>query len=471
MTSFASGLESWVLSYLLNSLWQVPLLFAAGWIAARAMQRVGAAAEHRVWVRVLLLQSLLPAISATPWAWLQRLWFWGGAVPQSGGAHVTVEMGPGIAVSGGHLSGAWLVLLALVYAVVTLYFAARFAWRCAHLVFLRRTATSMTLDGESARTWERCEARFGVEGAMLAQSARIFAPVTMGVRKPVLLLPEAMASRLTRDDLLTILAHEFAHIRRNDFRKNLLYELLSVPVSYHPLLRITRERLMETREMVCDELASGMTEPMTYGRSLLRLASLLIHGMPARTPHAIGIFDANTLERRLMRLKDRKTMVSGVRRFALATACAAMVVGISASALALSMHVDAAATATSGKGTAADPLEVSPGKMAGNILTKTPPRYPEQAKKARIQGTVVLNAVIDKHGKIDKLRVVSGPAALQQSSLDAIRKWTYKPYRLNGKPVVVETTINVIYSLAPPAPAGSGTAAPPPPPPPPPPQN
>ena len=64
-------MKSWVLSYLLNSLWQIPLLFAAGWVAARALRRVGSAAEHRVWVSVLLLQTLLPACSTLPPGWLK----------------------------------------------------------------------------------------------------------------------------------------------------------------------------------------------------------------------------------------------------------------------------------------------------------------------------------------------------------------------------------------------------------------
>ena len=63
-------MKSWVLSYLLNSLWQIPLLFAAGWVAARALRRVGSTAEHRVWVSVLLLQTLLPAFSMLPPGWL-----------------------------------------------------------------------------------------------------------------------------------------------------------------------------------------------------------------------------------------------------------------------------------------------------------------------------------------------------------------------------------------------------------------
>jgi hypothetical protein len=71
-----NGLESWILSYLLNSLWQLPLLLAAGWVAAVAVRKAGAAWEHRVWVSVLLMQSLLPALSTLPWdevrAWLAQ---------------------------------------------------------------------------------------------------------------------------------------------------------------------------------------------------------------------------------------------------------------------------------------------------------------------------------------------------------------------------------------------------------------
>ena len=87
--------------------------------------------------------------------------------------------------------------------------------------------------------------------------------------------------------------------------------------------------------------------------------------------------------------------------------------------------------------------------MAGNLLTKVLPEYPAEAKKARIQGTVVLSALIGKDGNIQSLRVLSGPNQLQQSSLDAVRQWTYKPYLLNGDPIEVKTTVNVVFSLKP----------------------
>ncbi len=85
--------------------------------------------------------------------------------------------------------------------------------------------------------------------------------------------------------------------------------------------------------------------------------------------------------------------------------------------------------------------------VLGRLLQKTPPVYPPIAAAARVSGTVVLRAIISKQGTIESLRVVSGPAMLQQAALDAVRTWQYKPYTVNNKPVEVETTVNVVFTL------------------------
>jgi periplasmic protein TonB len=92
-------------------------------------------------------------------------------------------------------------------------------------------------------------------------------------------------------------------------------------------------------------------------------------------------------------------------------------------------------------------LKVSSGVMAGNLLDKTLPQYPAIARAARIQGIVVLQATIAKDGTIQNLRVINGPPMLQQAAMDAVRSWRYKPYLLNGEPVEVETSINVVFNL------------------------
>lgn len=443
------NIASWMLNYLLNSLWQVPLLFAAGWVAARLARTIGVGPEHRVWVGVLILQSLLPAGSALPWEWLRRILDWTSEAHRGGEPHVSVTMGPGSLLSEFQMPSVLLVAIAIAYGLVSIYLFLRFAWRCRRLGFLRRGAAEAVFPVEFADFWTQCSKKFGIGEVSLATSSQIFAPVTLGISRPLVLLPLSMVDSMPTGDLHTVIAHEFAHIRRNDFSKNLVYELLALPASYHPLFRLTRERLMESREMVCDEMAAAMSGRDAYANSLLRLASLLIDGASIRIPHAIGIFDANTLERRLMRLTEKRSEIRGVRRVTLAAACVILGIATCSCGLALRMHVDAmGAESNTSAAKKTGPISVSAKVMQGQLLTKVPPTYPAEAKKERIQGKVVLNAVIGKGGRVEELVVASGPKELQQSALDAVRQWTYKPFLLNGQPVEVKTTINLTYSLA-----------------------
>jgi len=83
----------------------------------------------------------------------------------------------------------------------------------------------------------------------------------------------------------------------------------------------------------------------------------------------------------------------------------------------------------------------------GDLIRKVVPVYPPLARAARIQGQVVLQAVISKQGSIEKLRLVSGHPMLVQAAIDAVRQWHYRPYVLNSEPVEVETQITVNFSL------------------------
>jgi TonB family protein len=92
-------------------------------------------------------------------------------------------------------------------------------------------------------------------------------------------------------------------------------------------------------------------------------------------------------------------------------------------------------------------VKITAGVAQGMLISKQTPVYPRIAKAARVSGTVVLQATISKTGSVENLRVISGPAMLQQSAMDAVKNWRYRPYLLNGEAVQVETTVNVMYSL------------------------
>ena len=92
--------------------------------------------------------------------------------------------------------------------------------------------------------------------------------------------------------------------------------------------------------------------------------------------------------------------------------------------------------------------EGNKGVAIGILVRKVMPIYPKDAKRARIQGTVVLRAVIGTEGSVHNLRVISAPsAALAASAFWSVSQWEYRPYELQGQPIPVETTINVTFAL------------------------
>ena len=107
-----------------------------------------------------------------------------------------------------------------------------------------------------------------------------------------------------------------------------------------------------------------------------------------------------------------------------------------------------------GIGAAPPPPKVAPSRIrqggnvqAAKLINRVQPSYPPLARQTRISGTVRLHAIIGKDGTVRELTLESGHPLLVQAALDAVRQWRYQPTLLNGEPVEVDTTIDVIFSL------------------------
>jgi protein TonB len=96
---------------------------------------------------------------------------------------------------------------------------------------------------------------------------------------------------------------------------------------------------------------------------------------------------------------------------------------------------------------AAHPLRIS-SMQPGSLIHRVEPLYPAAARNARIQGPVVLEALVSKTGTIENLRLVSGHPLLVTAAIEAVRQWRYKPYILNEEAIEVETRITVNFVLA-----------------------
>ena len=162
------------------------------------------------------------------------------------------------------------------------------------------------------------------------------------------ILPETLLYSTNEEELTTAIGHEMAHLARQDFAANVLYQLLCLPITFHPASWFILRSIEETREMACDEfVAERLLDPCVYARSLVSFAAAAINAAP-KPNYLLGVFDGNILERRVHRLLHRPAVNLRRARVRLAASLTVLVVSsIVASGIAVKAHAQDSAEVTS----------------------------------------------------------------------------------------------------------------------------
>src|ERR1700761_3767491 len=232
----------------------------------------------------MLLEVILPACHMRISEMLVAVWSalrWSvGDAANGGGVHILLGQAHPIDHGWLQLSPRALMVVATIYIGTVIYFAGRLAWGFWQTRLLVHDAETTALSGDAVELWNRLQrsSAHSSFSAEVAVSPSITGPITVGVGlglwRALLLLPSGFAEKVSPSDFAAVLAHEYAHMKRRDFTKNLLYSIASLPIAWHPLLWVTRTRVAESREMVCDGWAANLLAGSdSYARSLLRLAS------------------------------------------------------------------------------------------------------------------------------------------------------------------------------------------------------
>ncbi len=304
-------------SYAVNAVWQVAVLAAAGWGLSRWARRTGPELPHKIWVATLILAIAAPATPVIHSVFLRE-----AAAGEAMGLSDTIA---------GSVGGrqAWLTSSDLIfpprviYLVSGTYLAAlvfcflRLCWRIRSTAALVTNAIPASTEPDFAALWQSSKEAFSVQSAVLLRSRDLASPVAAGFRRPVVLLPATFIENHSRTELLAAVAHECAHIQRNDFGKNVLYEIAGLFTAFHPATWFIQSRIAETREMVCDRMAAErLPDRRTYALSLLQLARKMPVAATSVVSHAMGMFDAKTLERRIMTLTTSPSRGGRIQRCA-----------------------------------------------------------------------------------------------------------------------------------------------------------
>jgi beta-lactamase regulating signal transducer with metallopeptidase domain len=334
-----------LLTFLVNSFWQIPLVAAVAALACRWMRNGPASHRHVVWAAALLAGVILPSVSIRSGEH-SASWLAAESQPESGTAAAPFEPTPSAArpvplhaqassirtVPFGRTTGA---VLAGAYFLFLLFRLGKLAWTAMRTVQIQQAAEARPAPPLLEQVWARCLRTFGLRRVRLLSSARVSSPLMAGAWRKTIILPESLFDESSEDVLTAAIGHEMAHIARRDYAFNILYELLYLPVSFHPAAWVIRRGIGQTREMACDErVTRHLLDPAVYARSIMSIAAGMTGG--PRPGYTLGVFDDDILEERIRRLVEPPAGRLKRARLALASGLAALAVcAVIASGLAL----------------------------------------------------------------------------------------------------------------------------------------
>ncbi|MEP7365373.1 MAG: M56 family metallopeptidase [Acidobacteriota bacterium] len=372
-------------------------LLMIAWIGSLALRKASAAARHMAWVAALVAVLVLPAVIALAPAWQ--------ALPQTR-IIVDAAAGASLPAQGSMFSllNLWMLGAGLTFAVFAMAHV-----RTAALVLRSRKEVEMRTTRESV------------------------SPFVWGFFNPVVIWPE-QANEWPDALRRSVLMHEREHARRFDFLWLIVAQFACSVYWFLPLAWFAARQAREESERACDDAV------LREGTSSTEYAEQLLH--VARTTMASGAVPAMTggssMERRMRALLDRTANRGSLSRRILITATLA--------AVAILVPLAALQTAR-----AADDDTVH--KIGGDILSprlvhKVEPQYTEEARDAKIAGTVKLSVIIERDGVANDIKVIESlDPGLDANAILAVKQWDFEPATKDGKPVRVSATIEVNFKL------------------------
>ncbi|MBZ5544541.1 MAG: M56 family metallopeptidase [Acidobacteriia bacterium] len=410
---------------------QVAVLVIVGTALAAASRLRLPRAVHAYWQGLLAASLLLPLVQ--PWQRLER-----ARVEITGSSRIDFD--PGVAAS--HfvsLPATKLVLFILVSGILL-----RLAWLAVGFSRLRFTMRRAHRLDPLPGFIQSMQTRLGV-GSTFYLADGIEGPATFGIRRPTILLPARFLDMKTSQQE-AIVAHELLHVRRRDWAFNLAEEIILASCWFHPAVWWLVNRIRLSREQVVDrevvELV-GARKPYLYA-----LVEIAAAGGPSGIAAAPAFLNESQLAERIRMLVKEDVMSKRRIVVTLAGLVALTLLAGLASVRAFPLKAAAAAMAAP-KENETKTVAVDKDVVKPVPIFKPEPTYTQEAKDAKLQGTVILRVTIGADGNVSHVKVVSPPLGkgLDEKAVEAVQTWRFKPATKAGKPVAVKSDIEINFRL------------------------
>ncbi len=375
-------ISEFVLNFVANASWQTALILVAAGLGAHLLRHAPARYRHVVWIAALGISLVAPALSTIQF------------LPNALNVAATKAQSPETPLNRNdqtksfvnetdqpgidrlltrrrqtfNVAPAWLFILSGAYLLIILLQVVRLTRMWRRQKMLRQEASSSTSIRSVEAIAQRCRHALSLANVSVASSRLVTVPATLGVRQPVIALPEQLCAESDEDTLLSIVGHEMAHVARRDFLVNLICELVALPLSFHPLTYLIKREMQRTRELACDELVTRhILKPRAYARSLVRIANTTFQRQAQAL--TLSIFDGNILEERIMKLtqKQRRLGLRAGRVCMVVAIFALCAVGVSTSMLALDLRAYSKVSSVQPVERAAFPVSDSQAKSGATV--------------------------------------------------------------------------------------------------------
>lgn len=410
-----------------SHIWESTVFGAAAAAFTLMFRRNRAAVRHAIWLAASV-KFLLPfAALAAVWQWLPAIRT--TLVTPAGLAGAVFESSASVGLSASYANGVifvWMTGALLVAA----YWSAE--WR---RVIARVRREAPVADGPVRDALTRVSHACGVTRPItLVITSASAEPGVFGLWRPVLLWPSHL-SALRSDQIEGVLAHEVAHVARRDNFCASIHMLVSALFWFHPLVWWIGTRLIDERERACDERVLGLgLRPATYAGSILETCRLCISSTLANVPGVTG----GNLSQRISHIMSRDTGAPLGRWKKIAVTAALLFAVLPA------MKADAPAPAQDSDET----VQAGPDIEMPHLIREVKPQYTPRAIQEKVQGEVLMECIVRTNGKTADIKVVrSLDPDLDQAAVDAASQWVFEPGKRKGKPVNVQVTIAVAFTL------------------------
>jgi TonB family protein len=357
----------------------------------------------------------------------------------------------------------WWLLLAPVL-VVTAIAMTRIAIGLAYLARCRRGATPIIPLPAQVDALQR---RLGLEVPFVS-TPRLSVPITFGWARPIVMVPTSF-NRLSADEQEGVACHELLHIHRRDWPVALAEEIVRAILWFHPAVWLLLPKIALSREQVVDAGTVDMTGKRR--QYLDALWQIVVCSQNPAAAFAVPLIGRSHLRARVEHLKKENAM-SKTRIIA---SVVVLVVSVAAAGYVGATVFSAAASTTADTLSAGNPWSTEDDKPQAHdeknkgeeskletwdhdgecaeitdpeAIEKVSPKYPEEARKARIMGLVKLKATITDQGLVEDLEVLESPdEMLTDAAVEATRQWRFKPALCDGKPVGVYYNLTIKFNL------------------------